>query len=773
MIGRTLLVVSVVAVGLFSERAQAESAEPETVDEARLDELLEAPQGVTAGIPTELRPEDLESHFAREELARAKMLFDRKRHGEARALLLELGESLPVRYLRGLSALRGGKVLLGVTELEALAADYPLMRDYLLLDAARGFEQLRMLPKAQALYAQVAPDSLPFAEARFGLARVLKRQTKYEEGIAALQPLRELPDGPRTSGLRLTALLAICELARWLGDYNAEHAALLEVWATSPFSKQADVARRRLEGLPVPGKWKVRRAEALVTAHRNLEGMKLAAEALAKNPIPSPIGCRAGYVLGNALRKERKHRNAIAELSPVVTQCPLPDLRPQALFVLGYSQSVVEPTVAATTYETLANDYPSHPLADDALFFAAKAYERQGHVELALMRLSTIRDAYATSNVVAEAHFKSAWVLNKEGDRAGAVAALDDVLALEGTVSQQELLRAWYWKARLADDPVTSESLLQRLVRQHPTSYYGELARQRVTTSMPDDDASAATCTAAVEPKLEVGTLASDPHFMIGLEMLRLGVGTPVDELLAVNRKGQPESAMRSLHHLLALTGHHRTAEAVLRSTVGRELKGDIGPCTRSIWESVFPLKYRRPIRRYAYASRVDPNLLQALIREESRFNPLAFSSTGARGLTQLMMGTAKQVASTIGVGPVNERSLFEPTINIRIGATYLGWLSKQFDGRLERAVAAYNAGPTAVNRWVRSAPEASMDEWVEEISFDETREYVKKVLGSYYTYRRLELPMSGVARVADGARPVATPVVCQPGQSPSCTARN
>ena len=82
-----------------------------------------------------------------------------------------------------------------------------------------------------------------------------------------------------------------------------------------------------------------------------------------------PLACNARLIYGEALRKDFQHRKAIQVLTPVVQQCAMPDVQHQALFLLGYSQSVMDPDAAIATYDMLARDYPEHGYADDALFF--------------------------------------------------------------------------------------------------------------------------------------------------------------------------------------------------------------------------------------------------------------------------------------------------------------------------------------------------------------------------------------------------------------------
>jgi soluble lytic murein transglycosylase len=134
----------------------------------------------------------------------------------------------------------------------------------------------------------------------------------------------------------------------------------------------------------------------------------------------------------------------------------------------------------------------------------------------------------------------------------------------------------------------------------------------------------------------------------------------------------------------------------------------------------------------------VEPDLLQALMREESALDPKALSWAGALGLTQLMPATAKAVAKSLGLKRVTNQSLLEPELNIRLGSTYLGSLLKKFEGNKIYAVASYNAGSGAVARWRTGREAVELDEWVEEIPIAETRGYVKRVLRSYNTYQLL-----------------------------------
>jgi soluble lytic murein transglycosylase len=133
--------------------------------------------------------------------------------------------------------------------------------------------------------------------------------------------------------------------------------------------------------------------------------------------------------------------------------------------------------------------------------------------------------------------------------------------------------------------------------------------------------------------------------------------------------------------------------------------------------------------------------LVLALIRQESGFYSAAVSPAGARGLMQLMPGTAKLVAKRLGVAYRKGDLTENPAYNLRLGRAYLAKMLERFDGSLILALAAYNAGPHRVDRWLRAhgdprRPGVDPIHWAERIPFSETRNYVQRILESLVVYR-------------------------------------
>jgi soluble lytic murein transglycosylase len=186
----------------------------------------------------------------------------------------------------------------------------------------------------------------------------------------------------------------------------------------------------------------------------------------------------------------------------------------------------------------------------------------------------------------------------------------------------------------------------------------------------------------------------------------------------------------------------------------GKTLEGR--PSGSERWAMTYPRAYDQEVNEDAKTENLDPFLVLALIREESRFNPLAFSRSRAIGLMQLLPGTADGVAKNIGIhisgsGRVlrpdftikdaNNVDAFKPEINIKLGTHYLASVLSRANGNALLAVASYNGGPGAVQKWLgqhRAAGYADFDSFVENIPYRETRDYVRKVFGSYWTYEEV-----------------------------------
>jgi soluble lytic murein transglycosylase len=149
-------------------------------------------------------------------------------------------------------------------------------------------------------------------------------------------------------------------------------------------------------------------------------------------------------------------------------------------------------------------------------------------------------------------------------------------------------------------------------------------------------------------------------------------------------------------------------------------------------WKLAYPRAFPALVAKNTKANQLPEALQLAIMREESAFSPRIESFANAIGLTQMLVKTAKRFANGANV---TREFLQDPAKNLEVGSRFLGFLWKHFDAAAPLAIAGYNAGEGAVDRWLGERGDLAMDEFMETIPYDETRNYTKRVLASYFTY--------------------------------------
>jgi soluble lytic murein transglycosylase len=160
-------------------------------------------------------------------------------------------------------------------------------------------------------------------------------------------------------------------------------------------------------------------------------------------------------------------------------------------------------------------------------------------------------------------------------------------------------------------------------------------------------------------------------------------------------------------------------------------------------WHALYPFPYLEAIVRWSRQRQLNPMLVTALIRQESRFMPSIRSAVGATGLMQVMPETGDWIASKLDPAD-REFDLDNPEDNIKFGTWYLDYTHREYNNNSMLAIASYNAGPGNVADWLDRFGLSDPDEFVEKIPFPETRGYVKSVFGNYWNYLRLYDPQIG-----------------------------
>ena len=158
----------------------------------------------------------------------------------------------------------------------------------------------------------------------------------------------------------------------------------------------------------------------------------------------------------------------------------------------------------------------------------------------------------------------------------------------------------------------------------------------------------------------------------------------------------------------------------------------------RIILEQIYPLQYEEYVEEYAKEYKVDEALIYAMIKAESNFDQTANSSSGAKGLMQIMDGTVQEIITSLGLDNDKTYDLYDAQTNIMLGTKYFSNLLKDYDNNQYLALAAYNAGKGNVRKWIEKGVIKENGSDIENIPFKETNIYVRKILQNYRIYKEL-----------------------------------
>ena len=393
---------------------------------------------------------------------------------------------------------------------------------------------------------------------------------------------------------------------------------------------------------------------------------------------------------------------------------------------------------------------PSSPFADDGLWWQAQLLEAAGRDDDALLSYHTIEKSFPASEWAPDARFRVALILYDGKDYDDAAAAFAAIAANRGDEERSRAL-LWQGKALAATGDDDGAEAAWRFARDEtPDEYYGLRAAVLLGEAggslrdagideeePPDWEAIEAWLDARSEDAPAArAELAADPHWLRGLALLALGLRTQAgaEVGLVLEDAGRDEAKLYEVARASTLQGLPEfAARAATRLLTAAG--ADAGSAPPDLRRLAYPAPFAALVREAADEQDVPDVLLLALVRQESFFDPLAGSSAGALGLTQVIPPTGEEIAAELELDSFAVEQLFRPQLNLRFGAYYLG--QQLEDADLYQALAAYNGGPGSAERWRREAGD-DVDRFVAAIDFGQTSLYVRLVSENLAHYRQL-----------------------------------
>jgi len=684
---------------------------------------------------------------------------------------------------RGFLALRAGNYRESARALDGLSQRLPRNRDYALYLLGESLFYDGGYAKAASAFSQLAkirPSRLA-GIAAWRLADCQWMQGQHAEAAAAYRRLL----AARTQGT--DSAVARFRLAEFSAERAGGQAGAAAAEARSlylqvhldfpahPLAAEA-LARATAPGAPAAAvpepslspRERLRRAEKLADGR----DYQAALDELARLPaaLPVDLAVERDFAVGLAKYKMRRdYSGAAALLQKVAPELPVEKAAFAAFHGARALSRIDRNDEAIAGYRQVVERYPSSKWAAEAQFRSGWLEVNRGRFREALPGLQATLARYPHSSFADDAAWYLALAHHLLGEPAEALRALDhyERLASKG---EDAGMRVRYWRARFlaqAGQGEESRRLMRECVRHSPFGYYGLLAAARlreagevVAVDFDGNPQGGPNPSRAPAPAgearlrqrdLSVASLpapegkakpARDPVLERARELLQAGLDVEAGEELGraeasvLQHLGKSQGPAVLLREYLAMRAFHRA----LRLAETHGASALLGPPTgaaRSFWQAAYPRAFQDMVEPQAATMGMPDLFVYAIMRKESSFLPDVVSSSDARGLLQLIPGTGQEVAKHLGE-PFFVDELFEPEVNVRLGTAYLGGLYKRFAEQIALAAGAYNAGSHAMMRWCDQWGTRPLDEFVELVTFDQAREYIKRVLAIYARYRFL-----------------------------------
>lgn len=614
-------------------------------------------------------------------------------------------ETLEARFLRIHCHARNDRhaeVLESLADIRGKSA--VIVEDYLLYYEAEAALGLGRRERAEALLLRILkrhPDSPTAHDAHERLAEIYLESNRRAEAEKTYSHLARKTDSRWKKAVYLKNLGEIKEKQ---GDFPAASRIFERIWTEHPevsFSDYAFELYKKNEKVFAPLPRQFEKRGGVMFGAGDWEG---ALEAFSKAPRTSAVKTKTGICLYRLSR----FPEALEVFSGTDS--------PKAFYWRGVTlMSMEREEEAIGVFERLHRLNPKSSWAARSLLKAARLRHLRKEPEEARRLYRLVIEKHPGRQEARESAWNLGWIHYREKEYAKAAEIFSD-RAWAGGEDRERFL---YWYARAAEragDKPGALFALGELAESPKITYYSVLAKIRLGENLLPSPPPAAR---SGNPFGENPALKKFLFFAkAGIYDLALGEA----ELL----RPQAKTAERRLYLAsLYLQARDYKTSISLANGVG----------SPEALRLSFPKGFEERVRFFSRKYALDEFLVYSLIREESHFDKEAVSVSDARGLMQLLPSTAVETAPKAGLGSFRASQLFSPDVNLELGCYYLSWLLEIFEGNVAISLAGYNGGPTSAKGWYETNGALDVDEFIEEIPFEQSRNYVKKIIRSYAAY--------------------------------------
>lgn len=652
----------------------------------------------------------------------------------------ESAEQHQARYLLATDLIQQGRAGSAIPLLEGLEQEYDVLAAYVIMKRAQAYTAMGETAKAEAAWQDLLETHAEHPAAAEALYALGERDRTYWE-----QAIVEFPAHPRTVEIAQTLL-------QEQGDSFERMMVLVRHGLYLP--NITDITDRLVEQYGdqlTPEDW-----EQVGFAYWENLAYRQAGLAYRLAP-PSP---RNAYRAARGLQIGQERDAAIEAYYRLNDSFPEAPETAEGLLKLA---GMLESDIAIAILDQIAARFPAY--AAEALYEKSLLLDDLNSPQSASQARQTLLSEYSQSDAAAELRWTLATQYASTGDIAQATnwARQIPLNNPKSDVTAEAVFWIGKW-AFASNQPDAARRVFEYAIAHHPESYYAWRAANHLGWQVGDFQTVRDLQPEVVLPQrrseLPAGSETLQELYQLGQDqdawaLWQTEFTNPMEPTVA----DQFTDGLMRLGVGDNLDGIFMLSSLAWRDRPEEKAKYEILASQDTYWQALYPFPYKNLIQTWSAERQLNPLLVTALIRQESRFEPDISSSVGAKGLMQVMPDTADWINLHLDV---ESYSLSNPEDNVMLGTWYLDYTHEEYGNNSLYAVASYNAGPGNVNDWIARQNFTDADDFATKIPFPETHNYVESVFGNYWNYLRLYNPDVAQKVEQHTARPATAESVFQ-----------
>ncbi|MCJ7728230.1 MAG: tetratricopeptide repeat protein, partial [Actinobacteria bacterium] len=646
---------------------------------------------------------------------------------------------------------------------------YPVLQDHIFYYMAKSLFYQEKYDQAEEYYLKLIknyPDSIWAETANLEYAYIFYIKEDY---ITAENEYNNFRTAfPHSSYIPYCLFqLAVCQEKNVKKDLASEN--YKEIWLKYPLNEYSEIAWENLNKLAEEGSIEpfvptanqiYNRGEiyfniyyyysALDEFNRILQGDYL-------NSLSQELYSKTLYKIGRCYLNMGDSGQARDYLLQSYQKYPSGSVADDSLYYLGRSLTNLDQDADAISYyQKLVELFPTSNYSDDALYRIGRIYFFKEDFQNAASYFQRVFDQYPNGDMLPDALWELGWIKYKAADYNSARTAFSNYASsYKGTQLEEKGL---FWQAKCCQklgENDKAADLYKKIINLNSYSYYTfasvEMLEKmnegvqikKINTQLNPENPQIADIIPDIYDILEEDSYIETGeinHIDKAIELLKLEFFNSASLEIEAGSSEIEENPARILQiaTLFLKSNDYANSIRIIYKNFYKLKSGLNEPYTDYLYYLYYPYGYKEAVQKYSSQHNLDPLFILAVIKQESNFDHDIGSYAGALGLMQIMPATGEEIANKMGISNYDINLLLDPETNIKMGTFYLKQQLNRFDQNKFYCLGAYHAGWPTMSGWISNRGNMDIDEFIENISIETTREYIKIVMGNYYFYQML-----------------------------------